>query len=213
MVIYWICFGLICAGHLSTCFLELEKARKITKVFIVPTLMVGLLLTRTYYPLLFVGLTLGWIGDVCLIITGKYKKVFFVIGGISFLAGHFCYIAATFSIFFASFSLADIPIWIYVILSIAAVIFILLFATKIRKKLGLIAWLGAFYFYILVVALLTSYLTGYYLLPIGFAVFMISDSILSITRFGHPVKREHFYIMSTYILAQTLICISFMLQN
>ena len=46
-------------------------------------------------------------------------------------------------------------------------------------------------------------------LSIGFAVFMISDSILSIARFAHPIKRQHFYIMSTYILAQTLICISY----
>ena len=207
MVFYWSFFAVFCLGHLSTCYIEKELPRKVSKIFIIPLLMLGLILSKTYNPLLYIGLILGWIGDIFLIFTGKKK--FFIVGAISFALGHLSYIFATMILFFKKYSLSSVPFWIYIVLTIVAIVFILLTTFKIKKHMGLLSYLGAFYFYILVVALLTSYLTGKYILSIGFAVFMISDSILSIARFAHPIKRQHFYIMSTYIAAQTLICLSF----
>lgn len=211
MVVYWFTFSIFVLLHLGTCFFKKEKLRKISKVFIIPFLMVGLLITKTYNLFLYAGLILGWIGDIFLLFANR--KQFFIIGAISFALGHIAYIIATLRIFIEKFSLTDIPIWAYITLSICAVAFLLLTFLKTKKHLGKLAFLMAFYFYILVIAILTGIVTDMYLLSIGFAVFVISDSILSINKYFRPIKRDHFFIMSTYILAQTLIVISFMLSQ
>lgn len=207
MHIYWILFILYCIVHLVTCYFEKELPRKITKVFIIPFLIIGLLITKTYNLFLFAGLTLGWIGDILLLF--NKKKRYFVIGGISFLLGHLAYVISSLTLLFKKFEVKDLPIWLFIMLSVAAIVFLILTNSRIRKHFGVYAYMGAFYFYILIVSIITCILTEKYILSIGFAVFMISDSILSIARFAHPIKRQHFYIMSTYILAQTLICLSF----
>ena len=207
MIFYWIFFITYCLFHLVTCYLEKEFLRKITKVFILPLLILGLVLTKTFNLWLYIGLTLGWIGDVLLLFTGK--KRYFVIGGISFLLGHLAYVCSSMALLLDKYSFSEIPFWAYAILAVVAITFLILTTVRIRKHFGVFAYMGAFYFYILITSVITCILTERYLLSIGFAVFMISDSILSIARFAHPIKRQHFYIMSTYILAQTLICLSY----
>ena len=207
MLFYWIFFTVYCIGHLVTCYFEKELPRKITKVFIIPLLIVGLLLSKTYNLFLFIGLTLGWIGDILLLF--NTKKRYFVIGGISFMLGHIAYIASAFYMLLKKYDISNIPFWLIIILTLIAIVFLIFTTVRIRKHFGIFAYMGAFYFYILVVSIITCIITGKYILSIGFAVFMISDSILSIARFAHPIKRQHFYIMSTYILAQTLICLSY----
>lgn len=209
MVLFWSLFASYCLIHLSTCFFKKEKLRKITKVFIIPFLMIGLLITKTYNLFLFIGLLLGWIGDVFLLFASK--KQFFVIGATSFGLGHIAYICAIIRVFINKFSIHDIPLWVIITLTFLAIVFIVLTFVKTKKHLGKLSFMLAFYFYILIIAILTAYITNYYLLSIGFAIFVISDSILSINKFVRPIKRDHFYIMSTYILAQTLIVISFMI--
>lgn len=207
MVIYWIVYMVFCIGHLGTCFKEKETLRKVTKIFIIPTLMLSLILTNTFNALLFIGLFLGWIGDVLLVFTGKKKL--FIVGAISFLLGHISYIIASIALFIERYDIHSIPIWIYILLTLAALSFFLLTKFKIRKHFGVASYFGAFYFYILLIAILTSFLTKTYILTIGFALFIISDVFVSISRFARPIKKQHFYIMVTYILAQTLICLSF----
>lgn len=207
MIFYWIFFITYCLFHLVTCYLEREFLRKITKVFIIPLLILGLVLTKTFNLWLYIGLTLGWIGDILLLFTGK--KRYFLIGGISFLLGHLAYVCSSMALLLDKYSFSEIPIWAYAILAVVAITFLILTTVRIRKHFGVFAYMGAFYFYILITSVITCILTERYLLSIGFAVFMISDSILSIARFAHPIKRQHFYIMSTYILAQTLICLSY----
>lgn len=209
MVVFWTLFSVYCLIHLGTCFLEKERLRKITKVFIIPFLMIGLFITKTYNLFLFIGLTLGWIGDIFLLFTNK--KQFFIVGATAFGFGHIAYICATVQVFINKYTFSDIPLWAIITLTILAIVFLILTFTKTKKHLGKLSFLIAFYFYILIIAILTAYITSYYLLSIGFAIFVISDSILSINKFVRPIKRDHFYIMSTYILAQTLIVISFII--
>lgn len=207
MKVYWILFVLYCLIHLVSCYLEKELPRKITKVFIIPFLILGLILSKTFHLLLYIGLILGWIGDVLLVF--NKKKRYFILGGISFMLGHIAYVISAFTLLFKKYSLNNLPIWLFILLSIIAIVFLIFTTVRIRKHFGFYAYMGAFYFYILVVSIITCIITERYILSIGFAIFMISDSILSIARFAHPIKRQHFYIMSTYILAQTLICLSF----
>ena len=125
------------------------------------------------------------------------------------MLGHIAYIASAFYMLLKKYDISNIPFWLIITLTLIAIVFLIFTTVRIRKHFGIFAYMGAFYFYILVVSIITCIITGKYILSIGFAVFMISDSILSIARFAHPIKRQHFYIMSTYILAQTLICLSY----
>lgn len=46
------------------------------------------------------------------------------------------------------------------------------------------------------------------LIFIGVIIFILSDSILSFTTFILDIKRRDFYIMLTYLIAQSLIAIN-----
>ena len=58
------------------------------------------------------------------------------------------------------------------------------------------------------VATVGSYM---FLTLIGAVVFIVSDSILVWTHFGHKFKRYDFYIMLTYLIAEFLIVSGFIL--
>ncbi len=206
MTVYWIVFLAFCIGHLAACYLEWEPVRKATKVGVIPLLMLGLRLSGVTPPLLLVGLALGWLGDVFLIYESRSRC--FVAGTLFFVLGHFCYIAATMRLFFENNTLADIPplMWLVFVLLTAALYTIA--NRKVAKHIGAITYLGASYFVVLTSALLVSLVAGQYLLSAAFVVFLISDTILCVCKFAKPIPRKHFYIMSSYILAQILICIS-----
>ncbi len=207
MAAYWIIFALYCAAHLVACFFEKEPIRKATKIVIIPLLSVSLFLTQTHNPLLFLGLALGWIGDIFMIF--DRTKKYFITGTAFFVLGHFFYIAATLQQFFETNRISDIPACLWIIWVLAAIALFLASKLKISKHIGPIAYLGSSYFTVLVAALLLNLAAGRYLTAIAFSVFMLSDAILSVCRFAKEVQREHFYVMSSYIAAQTLICISF----
>ncbi len=207
MTAYWIACAVYYVVHLIFCFLEKETARKITKVLIVPFLMAGLLLTRTDQPLVLLGLFLGWLGDIFLIFPQKKRS--FLIGTGCFISGHFAYIAATISMLLTGEAALKIPAFLWVILGGTALVLFALAYKKVSRHLGVIAYVGAAYFTVLAGALLLSIAAHQCILTAAFAMFILSDTILSVCRFAKKVKREHFYIMSTYILSQTLICIGF----
>ena len=55
---------------------------------------------------------------------------------------------------------------------------------------------------------------GYFmwLTIIGSVCFIISDCLLMYFKYGKKPKRHHFYIMLTYLLAQSLIVVGFVLS-
>ena len=138
MIFYWIFFITYCLFHLVTCYLEREFLRKITKVFIIPLLILGLVLTKTFNLWLYIGLTLGWIGDILLLFTGK--KRYFVIGGISFLLGHLAYVCSSMALLLDKYSFSEIPFWAYAILAVVAITFLILTTVRIRKHFGVFAY-------------------------------------------------------------------------
>ncbi len=210
MLAFWLSYAALAAVHLFACLNDKHlKLRKITKFFLVPGLIAGVLLDRALKgespnALLLAGLTLGWLGDI------YPGKNFFIGAGILFGLGHLCYIAATLRFFLATSSFSALPIYVYVVFAAAVIGLFCLAQFKIRKKLGPIAYLGAVYFSALAAALLISFATGRYLLAAAFAVFISSDISLVVCSFFKPIKYGDLLVMSTYIAAQTLICVSFM---
>jgi uncharacterized membrane protein YhhN len=89
-------FILIALVHLTAILLKKEGLRKITKVCLVPLLLILYCLdARRLLVTVILGALFGWIGDVLLIRIRQER--FFKLGLLSFLLGHLCY---TFSLFF-----------------------------------------------------------------------------------------------------------------
>lgn len=191
--------------HLASCFMENPRLRKITKPFLMP-LLIGVYLSIASMPsnLIIAGVTLGFLGDVFLL-ADKNPKCF-ILGLLSFLAGHILYIIAVVD---KIESVRLVPILL--LAAIYSLIYICIFSS-IKSSLGKMK-LPAFIYGLI---LLTLNLVAFYnlclvpnyqntLLFLGTILFCVSDYTLSRNIFVKPIKYGHFYIMITYILAQTLI--------
>ncbi len=208
MIGLWLGFGTYCFGHLATCFFERERARKITKVLIVPLLMLVGVFCGLRRELVVLGLAFGWVGDVFLLY--PERKQCFVVGAGAFALGHLSYIAATVQTLLRSGGLSEISPVLYMLHGLLGVALFVFAWTKLRKHLGFVAFLGAGYFFVLTGAWLLSMAAGAWLLTLAFGMFLVSDITLTVCRFFKTIPRDNFYIMLTYILAQVLICLAFL---
>lgn len=209
MLAFWIFYSTYCFVHLLFSFLEKEKLRKITKVLIMPLLILGLFLYNVENYLIYLGLFSGWIGDMFLL--NNKQKRYFVIGTLCFVFGHIAYILAVIRLYIINHGVTDQLIHYLFVILIIAIILLLFAYFKMKKKLGKLAYLGSTYFTIIIGGFVLSFLLQKPLLSLGFGFFIISDILISTFRFSKKVKRSHFYIMITYLLAQTLIALSFIL--
>ena len=93
MRIFLVILTLIGIVHIVAIFLEKETLRHVTKILIVPSLLAAYICgagNQPFFPI--PALVLGWIGDILLIRIEKKRN--FVLGLVSFLLGHLCYIIA-----------------------------------------------------------------------------------------------------------------------
>lgn len=188
-------------------YLEKNKIRKAIKPFCLISLMVSVYFLGARNELIFVALAFGLLGDIFLIF--DKKKICFACGVLAFLVNHIVYI-----ILFSSLLSYKINTWIIVSLSVFGVLFPLLtykLANSISKEFAVP---GSIYFYILFMECLFATLLVIdtksmfaIMILLGNIFFVGSDTFLSITTFLVDVKRKHLYIMSTYLIAQTLISI------
>lgn len=211
----YVFFGLFVAislVHLVFCYFEKEFARKLTKTFTTLFLGVAVAIAIPNEPLVYIGCFMGMLGDAFLL--KKHKVWPFVLGMVSFLAGHALYIAAY-------MKLCGTLHWAYyVFTALFLVLFPIIgihFTRKIVHQKG-IAFGGTVYFGVLFMNLIWAIIASanghanYVLLCVfGALCFIISDMFLTYTLFKRNVKRRDFYIMSTYLLAQTLIVLGFAL--
>lgn len=179
----------------------------ITKPFLIPLLVL-------YYGfgnpgenwLLIIGALFGWGGDVLLMWAEKPKM--FMFGLLSFMVGHFFYIA-TF--------LLSIETWsVNLLLGLIAIpIFIgysLWFVKKIKDGAGKMYVPVIVYIVVIEIMSFTALLRAIdfgilagWTTFIGSLFFIISDSIIAWNKFVKEIKEERILVMTTYILAQFLI--------
>lgn len=208
------------ALHLYACIKHKDGLRKPTKVFLVPLLIcLHISICGFKYPFLLVGLACGWLGDIFLI--PKDRKLTFVVGALFFMAGHAFYILNAFRLglpqtVFASYGK------ISVIIAAAAVVCICFLALwALRKKLSQ-KMLAAFIAYMTALALMAGTLV-YSMIAVGLKyqafmigggamLFAVSDYLLGtgIVR-AFKIKNNRFWVMLTYILAQTGMALGFAL--
>jgi uncharacterized membrane protein YhhN len=191
-------------SELVFAFLELEKPRKIVKPFCLVALILFLITLKLDNIYVYGALFFGLIGDIFLIY--KKHKMMILLGIFSFFIGHLFYIFT-----FVELLSYEIP-KIAIVLIVALGLLSPLLPYKIcYSKTKSFTVPGAIYMFTLVLELVLAILvaldkkSGYSnLLLIGNVLFFASDIILSISMFFKDFKRRDFYIMSTYLAAQTL---------
>ena len=204
---FLILFGVLSIVQLVFCFMEKDLPRMITKPFCMVALGIFVTLMVPNTPLIYTGIYLAAVGDIFLL--WPKKRINFILGTLSFIAGHICY----FVFICKSLSYSIHPA---VYISLAVVLTILIFALyplTIRVTRGIIALLGNLYFPLLLIMLAFGILLTVdnpnhwigLLVVFGYVLFILSDLILSYTTYVKHVQRKDFYIMLTYLVAEFLI--------
>lgn len=194
-------------------FIEDEKNRKRWKVF--PALVLGITIAIAFYnhPYVYIALLLGFIGDVLLI--WEYNDTSFVIGFLCFFLGHVFY-----TIEIVIDNNANFQWYFFVILVGSWLIFLITLILTLKKKLKkTYILLGAsFYFMILfanititIILAVTNHNNYLFICSLGYALFMLSDILLSYKLFFKEYKMDDFYIMFSYLLAQLFISVGLIL--
>jgi len=208
--IFFGCFLAVSVVNLICGYHEWEKPRRLTKPFCLLFLALSAVCLRPTEPLIYVGAFLGMIGDIFLLY--KRNRVMLVFGGVSFLTGHLCYIAAMLLLMGRAGQL-NWPVWGYMLLVLLVLELLMIpsiyFLTKKSKPFTLI---GVFYSSILIsVALIAlqgmcwGWEKWFGLIFCGGLSFIVSDLTLTTTLFRHDLKRRDFWIMLTYLLGEVLI--------
>lgn len=199
---FWILFGVFTIVHMVFCFFLMEKARKISKCFIMPLLIFYMIMIKSENILVYLGAICGFLGDV-LIIFKKKHILWFVIGTAMFLLGHGFYVAQMY------INMGGFQAWHLIAYGIIFLLLCILGYNVIYPKVGKLVIVGIVYFTFLISAVFVAITSGNKLAIFGTFMFMISDVILSFTNFfKENVKRKELYVMSTYILAQLLMILA-----
>ena len=151
-----------------------------------------------YQKAILVGLIFSTVGDIFLI----DQKRFFVHGLLSFLLGHFCYIAA---------------LWTTpnLLIGISYLIYIAFFLAVLWKGLGKLK-VPVVVYAVALAAMSWLAFSRYFeagddktlLAFLGSTSFLVSDSLLAYNKFKKPFSVAQPFILSTYFLAQWLIALS-----
>lgn len=175
--------------------------KPLTTLLIIGVALLGVSPNPMYKILILIGLVFCLGGDVFLMLPAKY----FIIGLVSFLIGHICYIAAF--VIDGGFLLS---LWLLPILVYGAFIYWLLHPHLGKMRGPVIAY---------VVIILTMawqalahwslwQTTSALLAAVGAVTFVISDSALALDRFRKKFRSARIIVLSTYWLAQWLIALS-----
>lgn len=201
-------YGLTAAFQLFACASrDRLMLRRITKCMLMPLLALSyLLFARSASPLIVAAILSGFAGDVVLLF--RPHRWAFHAGIVAFAAGHAFYIVSFLR------AIPQLPQWyVFVLLGIftfACAISLLRFLWKgIPARLRPPGFL-----YMLVIGSMASSSLIFafsgasplrFLAAIGGFLFIVSDTTLAIDAFYRPVRHRNIIVMSTYILAQSLI--------
>ncbi len=175
--------------------------KPLTTLLIIGIALLGVSDNPLYKALIIAGLVFSLGGDVFLMLPAKY----FIIGLVSFLIGHICYIAA-----FASDGGFQLSWWLLPLAVYGAIIYRILYPHLDKMK-------GPVTVYLLVILTmawqaLTRWsalqTTSAMLAAVGAVAFVVSDSALALDRFREKFRSARVLVLTTYWLAQWLIALS-----
>ena len=217
-VVLWILKGLflpLSIVHVYSCFADRMALRRGTKPFLLLT-AIYLLGARVFHPLVFAALLCGFAGDTLLIFSDKNRRFFFL-GAAAFAAGHVLYLAALFDLVSLRHNALLLPLLFLVFLAEPTFLFF-----RLRREIGsaLMRTVGGVY--AAVIAAMAACSAYTLLLSPGIAStlrfcgmlsFLVSDSLLVFCTFRQNGEKpwQAGVVMSSYIAAQTLLCMGFSL--
>ena len=203
-------FALCSVVHLYHSWLDDTKKRRLTKWALL-LLLLGYYLTSTstFSALLIAALLCSWLGDVLLMPSGN---VWFVSGGISFLAAHVLFVL----LYLGQVNFAAVNWFIAIPV---ALVYVALVTTvlKLTKDETPKAMFIPMFLYLLMngamnvfalMQLLSNPCAGAAVAYIGAILFFASDSVLYLNKYytkKQIVFKHHFTIMLTYLLGEFLI--------
>ena len=207
--------GIVSIVHLFCCYFQIKKIQRATKVFLMPLLLtIYLDLTsnksKDDFPqrsnLIINGIIMGFSGDTLLLF---HKPKIFLMGLGCFLIGHILYMIEMLS---RVEQFENVYVFMILFL-ITNIIYYFLFTRKLVYGFkgemfggGLVYGITLCFLSSIAGYLFFNYRTlGHLLAFIGSAFFCLSDSILAVHAFVNPIYKGDFLVMSTYILAETLI--------
>ncbi len=204
-------FGCVCLAELIACFREKDGIRMILKPFCLFLLFLTAVIIFPNQQYLYFGLFCGRLGDIFRRFTKKNSSV--LLGRFFFFLNHLFFILE-----FASLFSQEITSRAYLIYGVGIGLVFAFAAYSIHSTLK-IPWQlklgGAFYASILILDLAVRCL-GLYLGHsefafgvIGGVCFLASDLFLTYSMYLKDVKRDHFYIRLTYLIAEAMIFLSF----
>ncbi len=174
-----------------------------TILILIIALLPGTVTADAYARAIALGLLFSLAGDIFLVLPDRY----FLYGLAAFLLAHGCYISA----FHAGASSAGFPWALAVLLLIGAGVLGYLWnrLSPVMK--------GAVGVYVIVIVLMAALAVGRavgqpsrgsLLAGVGALLFVASDGMLAVNRFGRPIRGEQALVLMTYFAAQLLITIS-----
>lgn len=182
----------------------------LTKLLLMPLLMLVFLfpasrLTR-YHFLMITALVFSWFGDILLDLTAK-GELFFLAGLLSFMVTQILYTVL--------FAVTTGPVRVsasLILLLIPVAVYGILLLGWLYPDLGAMRIPVTVYAMVILTMLAFSLIravrgnsAGRYLVLSGALLFVISDSLIAISRFAHPFAFSGVLIMTSYITGQFLI--------
>lgn len=199
MNVFFVIYAVIGVVHILTMILEKDLLRGITKTLIIPPLAAAYIAAKGF-DLPIAALVFGWLGDILLLNHGKKK--YLILGLVSFLLGHLCYIA----VFVRYIELFNVPA--FLVSCGAAALFSVMAFRCVRPPANMV-----FPVIVYMAVIESMALAGLQLVipGVGFAAglifggclcFIISDLTLGYYTFRPRPKYAGLAIMLLYILAQ-----------
>ena len=199
------------ALHLIACYRRYPKLRTVTKALLMP-LLCALYAVSVPKPRLLVvaALVFGWLGDVFLLF--KNGRLSMLLGICSFALGHIFYIGAMLSAHPSFHVLMLIPIALCALWLTFVYKKLIPYAPRSLRKPGflyalLLSWTGLSALYLLLLTQRFPYLVAF----VGGLFFMVSDTLLTGQQYRKETRHGNFYVMLTYIIAQSLLVLGFAL--
>ena len=205
LVIYLILIFInACCANLS------NSLNVIAKSLLMPTLMLYVFqFKKQNNIILLVSLFFAWLGDIFLLYSNNI--IFFSLGLSVFFIAHLCYIYIFLQDFsYRNYNCDRLMNFVRTLVLLLAIIFYIF----IYKYLALMVIPSTLYMIALIIMFLSSsfrnkrYSTySYQLVVIGSLLFLLSDSILAISKFYQSFYLDNTVIILTYMIAQLLIII------
>ena len=197
------------------CAYSITPIRIISKIFIMPLLFliyISLTDKKKRSKLLMYGIIFGWFGDIFMLAPSSSPLI--ICGILSFLIGHLCYIIKTMKNSSMKVYQKNIHYIFLVLILYSYISFFILNYVKEGFIKGKILIPGIIYLAIIGIFnasslfnLITNFNISNFQICIGSMLFWTSDFILIRMMFYELLYYYHFIVMTTYMLAQTLIVI------